>query len=346
MCHFLHLRKFSVIKRIGFACKISQLDSRGEIKSKPELNFKSTTVAWLNRQSRVTAAEKLWDLMKYNIEAARLAVTHVGNLPESLRCFRLGSDILPAYTESSWSWFWKQPDVIEYAQRQFARVGQTARERDVRLSFHPGQFCCIVSESPDVVARSLEELEYHADMVRWMGYGQTRLDFKINIHLSGRLGVDAFDAAWNRMTPELRNCLTLENDEYQQGLDNLLRLKHRVAIVLDIHHHLIRESQYIGADDARISQIIDSWAGVRPIIHYSQSRDEHIGQFADTMPTMEQMLTVTNRSKLRAHSNAYTNTAINKWALAHLEWADIMAESKWKDIAAHSLYNQYLGLNS
>ena len=90
MCHFLHLRKFSVIKRIGFACKISQLDSRGEIKSKPELNFKSTTVAWLNRQSRVTAAEKLWDLMKYNIGSCTAGCHTRGQSPGITSLFPTG----------------------------------------------------------------------------------------------------------------------------------------------------------------------------------------------------------------------------------------------------------------
>jgi UV DNA damage endonuclease len=78
---------------------------------------------------------------------------------------RISSDLLPVYTQSDWSYFWRKPDVVGYCEQAFGQVGQLARMADVRLSFHPGQFCCIVSDNDDVVHRSLEELEYHTDMI-------------------------------------------------------------------------------------------------------------------------------------------------------------------------------------
>jgi UV DNA damage endonuclease len=230
------------------------------------------------------------------------------------------------------------PSVVLYAEKEFARIGAHARLHGVRLSFHPGQFTCIVSDNPGIVKRSVEELEYHTNMARWMEYGKSKLDFKINVHLSGRLGVDGFDKAWTMMSPELRNCLTLENDEYQKGLDDLLLLKDKVGIVLDIHHHLIKEEEYIQADDPRILQVIESWQGVRPTFHYSQSRDEYIGKLSDRLPTMKEMLVENKKSKLRAHSDFYTNKKINEWALTHLNWADVMCECKSKNLGAHQLF--------
>jgi UV DNA damage endonuclease len=332
-------------KKIGFCCKL--IDHPGQVNGiKPKddckkYNTGSTTVAWLNRQSTAVAEEKLWDLMKSNIESTRLLVKHVGELDETLRIVRLSSDILPVYTEPTWSRFWRLPDVRDYCERGFKQIGDLARENNVRLSFHPGQFCCIVSDSCDVVDRSIEELEYHADIIRWLGYGLTKLDFKLNIHLSGRGGICAFDNAWTRLSQEARNSLTLENDEYQIGLNDLLLLKHRVGIVLDIHHHLIKDEEYIHNNDSRIKQIIESWQGVRPVFHYSQSRDEYIGKFIDRIPSMTEMLTEAKKNKLRAHSDFYNNKKINEWALSHLEWGDCMAESKGKNLAAEQLSRQY-----
>lgn len=329
------------IKKIGFACKLSEFDAKQQVVTVEDCNFKSTTVAWLNRQHKNVAVSKLCELMKHNIYAAKKLVKHVSNLEENLRMVRLGSDCLPVYTHADWSWFWQSTDVRAYCEREFAVVGNLARENNVRLSMHPGQFCCIVSDNEDIVARSIEELEYHTDMIRWMGFGKSKLDFKLNVHLSGKQGVDGFDNAWNKMSPELRNSLTLENDEYQKGLDDLLQLKDKVGVVLDIHHHLIKEDEYIQTDDPRIEQILESWQGVRPTIHYSQSRDEYISKFANCIPTMQEMLTEAKKSKLRAHSEFYTNKKINEWALTHLEWADIMAESKAKNLASVELLNQW-----
>ena len=333
------------IKKIGFACKLSEFDAKQQVVTVEDCNFKSTTVAWLNRQHKNVAVSKLCELMKHNIYAAKKLVKHVGNLEENLRMVRLGSDCLPVYTHADWSWFWQSADVRAYCEREFAVVGNLARENNVRLSMHPGQFCCIVSDNEDIVSRSVEELEYHTDMIRWMGFGKSKLDFKLNVHLSGKRGVDGFDNAWNKMSPELRNSLTLENDEYQKGLDDLLQLKDKVGVVLDIHHHLIKEDEYIQSDDPRIEQILESWQGVRPTIHYSQSRDEYISKFANCIPTMQEMLTEAKKSKLRAHSEFYTNKKINEWALTHLEWADIMAESKAKNLASVELLNQWKSIN-
>lgn len=332
-------------KRIGFACK--WIDSPDQVNGiKPtddakQYNTGSTTVAWLNRQTKEVAEQKLWDLMVGNIESIRKLIERIGKLNEHLRMVRISSDILPVYTQSDWSYFWRRPDVSLYCEKAFGQVGELARMLDVRLSFHPGQFCCIVSDNDDVVSRSLEELEYHTDMIRWMGYGKKFQDFKCNVHLSGRLGVDGFDTAWQRMSPELRNCLTLENDEYQKNIDELIRLKDKVAIVLDIHHHLISDSEYISATDYRIKHIQDSWRGVRPVIHYSQSREEYIGAYSDCIPEMFTLLEHTKRAKLRAHSDFYNNRHINAWALTHLEWADMMSESKSKNLGSLQLFNQW-----
>ena len=164
-----------MIKRIGFCCKwIDSPDQTEGIKSTDDAkqyNTGTTTVAWLNRQTREVAEQKLWDLMVANIESTRKLVERVSTLDPSLRMVRLSSDILPCYTHESFADYWRQPDVVSYAETHFARVGDIARNSGVRLSFHPGQFTVLASSNPGIVERSLEEFEYHANMAKWMGFG-------------------------------------------------------------------------------------------------------------------------------------------------------------------------------
>lgn len=328
------------IKKIGFACKISEMHPTKGIISIPEYNFQTTTVAWLNRQRRDVSENRLWSLMDHNLEAAKKAIEYIGNLEESLRCFRLGSDILPVYTESSWSYFWKLPDVIAEAERRFAAIGRVAKEKDIRLSFHPGQFCVLASDNEDIVGRSIEEFEYHADMVRWMGYGQQFQDFKINVHISGRQGPDGIRKAYNKLSPEARNCITIENEEITHGFDTCITLCDIVPIVLDIHHNWVREGEYILPSDHRIKRVVDSWRGRRPVIHYSVSREDLLnGHSADACPDFHTLIKQGHsKSKLRAHSDFMWNRAVNLWALEHREWADIMVECKSKNLGSFALY--------
>jgi UV DNA damage repair endonuclease len=334
------------VKKIGFACKwIDRPEQVNGIKPADDCkkyNTGATTVAWLNRQTREVAEQKLWDLMVQNLESAKLLVKRVGELNENLRMVRLSSDLLPVYTEPTWSYFWRRGDVVSYLGNGFSSIGDTARSLGVRLSFHPGQFCVLASDNDDVVQRSIEEFEYHADMVRYMGYGQRFQDFKINVHIAGRRGPDGIRAALDRMSTEARNCITIENDEMTWGIDASLELVNTCALVLDIHHHNIHTGEYIEADDSRIKRIIDSWRGVRPVIHFSQSREDYLVEHArDARPDLQALLESGYRKqKLRAHSNFFWNTACNQWALSFRENFDIMCESKAKNLASFALYEE------
>jgi len=334
-------------KRIGFACK--WIDSPDQVNGiKPtddakQFNTGSTTVAWLNRQTRDVAEQKLWDLMVQNIESTRKLIERVGNLDESLRMVRLSSDLLPVYTESTWSYFWQTVEVKSYLEKNFMEVGKLARARDVRLSFHPGQFTVLASDNDNIVARSIEEFEYHADMIRYMGYGRKFQDFKCNVHIAGRRGAQGIIDVYGRLTPEARNCITIENEEMKHGLDDCLVLSdYGIPIVLDIHHHWVREGEYIKPMDDRVQRVLESWHGLRPTLHYSISREDYLVAHDPSSAPKHNLLLEQGykKSKMRAHSDFYWNTACNDWALSFLEHFDIMCEAKGKNLASFSLYER------
>ena len=332
------------MKRIGFACK--WIDHAGQVDGiKPtdeckKYNQNTTTVAWLKRQTTDVAEQKLWDLMTQNIESIRKLVEKVGTLDESLRMVRLGSDMLPVYTQPDFSYFWRKPDVIQYAEKHLGAVGDIARASNVRLSMHPGQFVVLASDNPGIVQRSIEEFEYHADIARWMGFGKQFQDMKINVHISGKQGPEGIRRAYQLLSPEARNCITIENEENSHGIAECLSISDIVPIVLDIHHHWIREGEYIDSQDPRVLRVIESWRGLRPTLHYSVSREDVlVGHDTTNSPIMESLLLEGyKKQKLRAHSNFYWNTPVNDWALSFWDNFDIMCESKAKNLASFELY--------
>jgi len=333
--------------KIGFACKYLDSDQTQKKKILEELqrplNNRSTTVKWLN-EHKDQAEGKLLDLANHNIEAVGRLIEYVGSLPEDLRMVRLGSDILPVYTEPTWSYFWRLPDIQRLCESKLSVVGETARRLGVRLSFHPGQFTVLASDNPDIVNRSIEEFEYHADIIRWMGYGKTWQDFKCNVHIAGRQGPAGIKAVLPKLSPEARNTLTIENDENSWGLDSSLELEKEVALVVDIHHHWVHSAgEYITPSDDRIKRVIDSWRGVRPVAHYSVSREDYIeGHRKDIRPDFQKLLEQGyKKAKLRAHSDYYWNDAVNEWAWTFTKDFDIMCESKMKNLASIKFYNEF-----
>ena len=333
----------TTLKRIGFCCKwLNDPSECGGMKVNAvdrDLNGRSTTMRWL-REHPAEAEQRQWDIMNHNTAAAVKLIERVATLPPERRMVRLGSEMLQGYTEKDWKAWWQQLDVQNHLERIFAPIGETARRLDVRLSFHPGQFCVLASENPGIVERSIEEFEYHASMAEWMGYGQSFQDFKINVHISGKRGPEGIRDAYRRLSPTARSCITIENEENSWGLNDCLTISDIVPIVLDIHHHFIREGEYINRQDDRIKRVIDSWRGVRPAIHFSQSREDVlVDHCSKTLPSMDTLLSQGyKKQKLRAHSDFMWNTACNEWALSHWDWADIQVEAKGKNLASQQLF--------
>ena len=341
------------IQRIGFCCKYLDPDQTQKPKILKEIQQqyteRSTTVAWCNRQEKSVAEQRLLDIVTHNMQSAYNLVKYVGSLPAERRMVRLGSNQIPMATEPNWRYVFEDPTVVKELEQGFGKIGQLAKDLDVRISFHPGQFCVLASDKPDVVERSIDEFEYHVNMARWMGYGQQFQDMKINVHISGRQGAQGIIDVLPRLSPEARNTMTIENDEMCWGLDESLKLVDHVALVLDIHHNWIRDEEYIQPNDERGKRVIDSWRGVRPAMHYSYSRDEWLDQATsindgnrhDSLHSIRTLIeSGAKKQKLRAHSEFYPNYEANEWAISFWDQFDIQCEAKAKNLASEQLWLQ------
>jgi hypothetical protein len=77
-------------------------------------------------------------------------------------------------------------------------------------------------------------------------------------------------------------------------------------------------------------------------MHYSVSREDYLVGF-DTLTAPDHtqlLLDGYKKQKLRAHSDFYWNTSTNEWALSFWDQFDIMCESKGKNLASFSLFDQ------
>ena len=336
------------IPRIGFACMYRHRERELSLKELKTLeggyNPRTTTLRWMDSVAVEVAREKLLSIVEHNLAAQIQLLGYVAQLPPTLRMLRLSSDLLPFYSHPKVVEFYRDPAVMSMLERGFELIGDTARQADIRLSFHPGQFCVLGSDRPDVVENSLAEFEYHADMIRMMGYGRRFQDFKCNVHIAGRLGVEGVRTVWPRLSEVARNCITFENEEKTYGVNDCLQLADLAPVVLDIHHCWINENDYIAPQDPRVQRIIDSWRGVRPVMHYSQPPEalQALGFDAEQKLEMEALLKVVGKRDLYGHSARMWNDWTNEYALQFLDRFDIMFEAKDKNLAVETFYQRFL----
>lgn len=336
---------FSNSPRIGFACKVSHI-VKDTVKTVDDCNFKTTTVAWMKRQSEQSQRTKLLDLVSHNLSALTNMLRYVSKLPQLNRMVRVGSDLLPLYTHPEFNHYYNDSHINTLIETHLARCRDIAQASDIRLSMHPDQFVCLGSDNPLTVENSVRDLAYHTYiMERLVGDGKNR--GKINIHLSGSGGKDMFVSAFLNHNIDTRY-LTIENDEFSSGLVDCIQASddiydltgNRVPIVMDIHHHWVySHGEYITPTDQRVERVIETWNGIRPTMHYSVSRETYLtSHCVDTLPDFKALLASgLKRTDLRGHSDYFWNNAANQWALSFLDKFDIMCESKAKNLASLEL---------
>lgn len=330
--------------RLGFCCKwVSPTEDKT---AESLMNQKGTTITALSKLSKQAAYTKVMTLVNSNMNTLENLMTWASSLPDGQKLLRLGSEILPAYTHEVATWIYQDAAVKRVMQDGFEKIGALARSNNVRITMHPGQYCLLNSKNQGAHIRAIQEFEYHVDMMRMMGFagGWHKDGAAINIHLGSREGgVGGFLKGLKGLSTDARNLITIENDEYSYGLDDLQAIADHVPIVLDLHHEWIySKGQYVQPDDPRLDYVKASWRGVRPLGHFSTSHESVlVGHDPDVLPDFADC-----RAKgiilrdLRAHSDRCWNNASNAWALSHLEWMDIEVEAKHKNLASTQLYEQ------
>ncbi len=337
------------MKRIGFACHYYVLNAGRNWKGfeafdKPFV-MRSTTRQYINKLPTVDALHYLHGCVFHNLNAIHYLVSKVGSLPDGQRMLRLSSGVLPLYTapDPVVREYYGLLDVRVMLATKFEALGKLIRKLDVKISFHPDQWTVLGSDKDYVVDNSLAYIEYHAYMIRSMGFAEKFADVKCNIHLSGKGGASQFVKSFNRLSPEARRVLTVENSEFGQGnLEECLKLKNHLPIVLDIHHHLIASNgEYIKPKDERVLRVQDSWVKteVRPTMHFSWIKENACyGMDVNRLPKLAYLQSKHTDTLLRQHSTYFYNLAARDWALSFLPNFDIMCEVKAKSLASTELY--------
>lgn len=212
--------------RFGLCCMFKQAP----------IKFRTTTATALMKLSRSQALGKLAELCLFNARSLQSALEYC--VEHRIGAFRVLSGILPVKTHPEVKYNVTDLPEGNGILDQFKRCGDYARQHGIRLSFHPDQFVLLSSPNPDVISRSIADLEYQAEVADWLGADT------INIHAGGAYGDKS--RALARLTENLprlsklaREKLTLENDDKVYTPADLLPVcgRENIPLVYDVHHH-------------------------------------------------------------------------------------------------------------
>ena len=278
-------------------------------------------------------AEKLTEVTAHNLETLERIVDY--NIANDIHLYRISSDLIPFGSSPVNTLIW--PEIHKEA---FERIGSKIRKSGMRVSLHPGQYTVMNSPTEDVVARAIEDLNYHDKILTALGADQTN---KIVLHVGGSNGdkaaaMDRFAANFQRLPEIVQNRLIIENDERLYNIEDVLNLANRLQIpaIYDNLHHAINPPPSGGHDQYWIAEAKKTWKeedgkqkihysqqaiGKRPGAHTKTINLETFLQFYNKLadPTIDIMLEVKdkNLSAIKCQ-NATTETQHQK--LLEKEW--------------------------
>jgi UV DNA damage endonuclease len=250
-----------------------------------------------------------------------------------IRMYRMATALAPYASHPDLHGFRQQP---RECAAELAEIGRLARELDIRLSSHPGQYTVLNSEDERIRRLAVEELEVQAELMDAMGLGPEAV---VVLHVGGAAGgVDAalerFEQGFELLSPAARARLAVENDDRTFGLADVLRLSERIArpVVWDALHHRCHDPDAIPDRDA-LALALATWpSGVVPKVHFAspktavEERRKRVGR------RVERSLVL---PELRVHADL-----IDPISFEHFIWEtgrgmdfDVMLEAKAKDLA-------------
>lgn len=244
------------------------------------IKFRTTTAAAIKRLPLEEGRMKLARLCAANATALMEALQFCSQ--NGIGCFRVNSQILPLKTHPDVGYDLMElsggPEIVN----QFRKCKVFAKSAGLRTTFHPDQFVVLNSPRPDVVDQSIAELEYQAEVARWIGADV------VNIHGGGAYGdklmaLQTFATNYARLSREARRLVTLENDDRVFTPADLLPFcrEHEIPFVYDVHHHRCTPDGMTEEDATQqalatwdreplfhISSPLEGWKGPNPQRHH------------------------------------------------------------------------------
>jgi len=262
--------------------------------------------------------------------ASQLALENVRDLSKisnwnnlnNIKVYRMSSDLFPWMSE------YDLCDLPDYKKitNILKGTGQMAMSNNQRLSFHPGPYNQMASLRPDVISKTIKELNQHSEIMDLLGLPESHMS-KINIHIGAAYGdKEASMIRWcnnfTKLNLGTQHRLVVENDDKLnmytvQDLYDGVYKKINVPITFDYLHHFCNPGELTEQDALELA--ISTW-DTKPCTHYSSSKK----------------LNEDETSKLLAHAD-YVYEKINDYG----NDIDIVLEVKKKELALFKYIKDY-----
>ena len=238
--------------RLGYACITNCLDSTS---SSPYTYGEYLKYGDMEKLDRVIVSnlKSLEEIIYYNIK-------------NNIHFYRMSSKIIPLATKTDVKF-----DYINKYKSYYDKIGKMISDYDMRVDFHPDQFCVLNSVKSDVVSASIDILKYHYSLLEALGIKNKILVLHVGSNSFGKdNSIRRFINNFNKLPKYLKECIAIENDDKVFNVNDVLEISKNtgVPVILDYHHHLCNKSDFSFED------IFNSFNNGKVKMHFSSSKNK------------------------------------------------------------------------
>lgn len=229
--------------------------------------------------------ERLKELISNNIKILDKMLDY--NIKNDIKLLRISSDIIPfgSHPVNKLAWW-------EIFDKELNLLGEKAKDNNIRLSMHPGQYTVLNSPRVDVVERAVKDLFYHTKFLYSLNLDRTS---KIILHIGGAYGdkrqaIERFKENYSKLDQSIKDRLVIENDDKIFTIEEVLSIGKclGIPVIYDNLHNWVNPSSYNSekSDKFWVNQVKTTWKKEdgRQKIHYSQqAREKKVGSHSQTI---------------------------------------------------------------
>ena len=217
------------------------------------------------------------------------------NYKNKIHFYRMTSNLIPLATHPEVHY-----DFYEQYKERYRQIGKMIHDYQIRVDFHPDQYCVLNSVRNDVVDASIRLLKHHVKMMEMMG-----IEMKLVLHLGGgtygkKAGMNRFMKVFHLLDSNIQSKIVLEDDDKLYHAEDILEVCQMLDLpmVLDYHHHICNPSKT--SIMLLLPKIYETWKKeiLPPKMHFSSSASKRdfrshndyieIGHFIDFVELLKQ----------------------------------------------------------
>lgn len=241
-----------MVVRLGYAC-ISRV-----------INGSSSSPFTYSEYLKDNDMDKLDRVIVSNLNVLNDIIDY--NIKNNIHFYRMSSRIIPLAT--------KDDVIFDYIDRYsyyYKMIGKKIRDSNMRVDFHPDQFCVLNSVKRDVFDNSVKILIYHYNLLEAFGIRDKVLVLHVGSNSFGKdNSIRRFINNFNKLPLYLRSSIAIENDDKVFNVSDVLKISKEtgIPVVLDYHHHLCNKS------DFSFDDVFNSWGDRRVKMHFSSPKNK------------------------------------------------------------------------